>query len=113
MIIKFPHTIPFPVTITELLVTPSDGVNRMQGILLYRFTGKFPVITGIDEVNMVEEERTEQFDSPEDGTLSRWLIRVGAVIESPSVGLCEIEEKCSHDVQFAGLCAECGEDMTM
>ena len=24
----------------------------------------------------------------------------------------EIEEPCSHDVQFGGMCANCGKDMT-
>jgi RNA polymerase II subunit A-like phosphatase len=28
------------------------------------------------------------------------------------VGIVEIEEPCTHEVQFAGLCAMCGKDMT-
>lgn len=29
-----------------------------------------------------------------------------------SVDLVEIEEPCRHDVQFGGMCANCGKDMT-
>lgn len=30
-----------------------------------------------------------------------------------SFDLVEIEEPCSHEVQFGGLCAACGLDMTL
>lgn len=113
MIIKFPHTISFPVTITKLLVSSNDPIERFKPLLYYTYKGTTTEILGYDEERTVEKEYVEQFDSPEDGTLARWLVAVGAVVESASVGLCEIEEKCSHDVQFAGLCAGCGEDMTM
>jgi RNA polymerase II subunit A-like phosphatase len=29
-----------------------------------------------------------------------------------SVEVVEIDEPCAHEVQFGGLCAECGKDMT-
>ena len=29
-----------------------------------------------------------------------------------SVDVVEIDEPCAHEVQFGGLCAECGKDMT-
>jgi RNA polymerase II subunit A C-terminal domain phosphatase len=35
------------------------------------------------------------------------------LIEVPrSIELFEIEEPCSHSVQYGGLCCECGKDMT-
>lgn len=32
--------------------------------------------------------------------------------DTGSVALVEIEEPCQHEVQFGGLCANCGKDMT-
>ena len=29
-----------------------------------------------------------------------------------SVDIVEIEEPCSHSIQFGGMCANCGKDMT-
>ena len=29
-----------------------------------------------------------------------------------SVDVVEIDEPCAHEVQYGGLCAECGKDMT-
>jgi RNA polymerase II subunit A-like phosphatase len=29
-----------------------------------------------------------------------------------SVDLAEIEEPCRHEIQFGGMCANCGKDMT-
>lgn len=29
-----------------------------------------------------------------------------------SVGLIEINEPCSHEIQFGGMCANCGKDMS-
>lgn len=29
-----------------------------------------------------------------------------------SLDVVEIDEPCAHEVQFGGLCAECGKDMT-
>lgn len=28
------------------------------------------------------------------------------------IDIVEIDEPCAHEVQFGGLCAECGKDMT-
>ena len=33
-------------------------------------------------------------------------------IDIISVELLEIEEPCTHETQFGGLCVECGKDMT-
>lgn len=29
-----------------------------------------------------------------------------------SVDIVEIDEPCAHEIQYGGLCAECGKDMT-
>ncbi|GKZ39900.1 carboxy-terminal domain (CTD) phosphatase, partial [Aspergillus brasiliensis] len=41
----------------------------------------------------------------------QWKISKGDVIDEP-VDVLEIDEPCAHEVQFGGLCAICGKDMT-
>ncbi|CAI4211690.1 unnamed protein product [Parascedosporium putredinis] len=48
---------------------------------------------------------------PGDGKLIEWRIREGATIEKDEACIV-VEESCSHEVQFRGLCAICGKDMT-
>ncbi|TGZ85596.1 hypothetical protein EX30DRAFT_368675 [Ascodesmis nigricans] len=103
MIIKFPRTLPFPVIITKLLKAPADDVERLQPLLYYTYRAKVTEMPEFGVEETVEREFTEQFDAPEEGTFVRWLVSVGAQVESSSVGICEVEEVCSHDVQFAGL----------
>jgi hypothetical protein len=37
---------------------------------------------------------------------------IGFLCYSSSVDVVEVEEPCAHEVQFGGMCAECGKDMT-
>ncbi|RAL60670.1 hypothetical protein DID88_009988 [Monilinia fructigena] len=60
-----------------------------------------------------EEEQTSygEWDSPSEGTVEKWLIKEGMTIERDTTVL-DVEESCSHAIQFAGLCGMCGKDMT-
>lgn len=60
-----------------------------------------------------EEERVTiaDWDSPVDGKIQRWHIREGQVIASDCPCIV-VQETCSHEIQFQGLCAICGKDMT-
>jgi len=51
------------------------------------------------------------WESPVDGTLSSWEVEEGMTIEKDMVFV-DIAEDCDHSVQFNGLCAICGKDMT-
>ena len=79
--------------------------------------------------SQVERNFPTRFESTVEGKLMQWKIEKGAVVSSPqyaiilptrelhcantfcSVEMVEIEEPCSHSVQFGGLCANCGKDM--
>lgn len=60
-----------------------------------------------------EEERVTiaDWDSPVDGEIRQWLIKEGDLITADCPCLV-VEETCSHEIQFQGLCAICGKDMT-
>ncbi|KAI5806303.1 hypothetical protein EDC01DRAFT_639501 [Geopyxis carbonaria] len=113
MIIKLPTSLRYPVTITKLLRHPDENVERHAPLLTYSYE---TTVTEYPEFGVevrAKRELTEQFDAPVVGRMVRWMVAVGNVVESSSVGICELEEPCSHEVQFSGLCAMCGQDMTM
>lgn len=69
--------------------------------------------------NEFGEEVTERrsypadFRAENDGSVVKWKIEKGDVIEGPGgVVLLDFDEPCRHEIQFGGLCANCGKLMT-
>lgn len=60
-----------------------------------------------------QEEQTTivNWASPSDGELTNWHIREGQKIAADRIAM-EVVEECSHEIQYQGLCAMCGKDMT-
>lgn len=46
--------------------------------------------------------------------LEHGVLFLGALtdLSRDSIDIVEIDEPCAHEIQFGGLCAECGKDMT-
>ena len=129
MLLKFPTSLHYPITVTELLKQPNDNVERFAPLFSYFY--KTTVTEGDDLGNESQVERNfpTRFESTVEGKLMQWKIKKGAVVTSPqytithparglhcanslySAEMVEIEEPCSHSVQFGGLCAQCGKDM--
>ncbi|WEW55158.1 CTD phosphatase Fcp1 [Emydomyces testavorans] len=112
MLLQLSSSLHYPITVTELLRRPGDSVN--QGDALFAYVYRTTVTEGDGLGNKYDVVRTfpTKFESAVDGTLVGWKIRPGQVIERP-VEIAEIDEPCSHDVQFGGMCANCGKDMTV
>lgn len=101
----------YPITINKLLKRPGDEIEKQQPILEYKFNWTTTVTDEYGEDEELPQTTIVGWDSPAEGTLTKWKIREGQVIER-DLQFVEIEETCSHSVQFAGLCAMCGKDMT-
>lgn len=113
MIIKLPKSVRYPITISELLKKPNDDVPRLTPLLVYTYR---TTITEYPEYGVevqVEKVLSSQFDAPVGGKLEKWFVETGTVVDNSSVAILEIEEPCTHGIQFAGLCTMCGEDMTL
>lgn len=102
----------YPITISKLLKHPGDSVKKGDSIFEYTFKYKKEVgdqVTG--ETWETEITSTASFASSFDGTLLKWDIRPGQVhVKDGNAG--QVEETCGHHIQFAGMCAACGKDMT-
>ena len=100
----------YPITVNKLLKSPGDSFAKGDAIFEYSFKWKKEVGDAFGD--RWEEEITTivSFASTADGKLLRWAIRPGMVIHHDQ-SCAEIDETCSHAVQYAGLCALCGKDM--
>jgi len=78
----FPGHLPFPVTITSLLVPPGTAIKKHDGLLVYKFFS-FVSEDGEDgEDRTVRKEMVEQFDSPWEGVLKEWFVKEGSIVSS-------------------------------
>ncbi|KAB5533397.1 RNA polymerase II subunit A C-terminal domain phosphatase [Coniochaeta sp. 2T2.1] len=110
--IRLGHRMPYPITIRKIYKSAGDTVNKQESLLQYAFI-RTEVVGDHFRDNTWEEDKTilVEWDSPVDGEITQWRIKEGEVINSDRECLV-VEEACSHDIQFAGLCATCGKDMT-
>ena len=102
----------YPITVSSLTKKVGDSIEK--GDTLFEYTFKYMKEVG-DQVTgetwQTEVTGTASFPSSFDGELLKWEIRPGQVIEK-DIKAADAKETCSHDVQFAGMCANCGKDMT-
>ncbi|PPJ57933.1 hypothetical protein CBER1_09715 [Cercospora berteroae] len=106
-----PDSLLYPITVTKLLRKQGDSIEVNSPLFLYNYKS---VVTEFDEDARedVERERTwpATFESELEGTLESLNVKVGQVIERKTP-IAHVEEACKHEIQFAGLCAACGQDM--
>ncbi|KAI1098146.1 hypothetical protein F4804DRAFT_136897 [Jackrogersella minutella] len=101
----------YPITISEFLKSPGDDVAKKEPVLRYTFKYKRSIgDPSKNEEREIEETGVADWDSPAEGKVKQWRVKIGEVIKRDQ-DLVAIEETCSHEVQYAGLCAICGKDM--
>ncbi|KAI9773410.1 MAG: Carboxy-terminal domain (CTD) phosphatase [Geoglossum simile] len=122
MRLLLPKSLHYPITVTELLKQPNDNVKKSTPLFSYFYQTTVTEGNRFGEEHQVERKFPTMFESPVEGVVRAWKINKGTVIRSrlkaaladkpPFVDVAEIEEPCSHSVQFGGLCSLCGKDMT-
>jgi len=114
MHIRTPHTLHYPIKVTRLLRKPGDTLPENAPLFNYEYKSKVMEGTWTEKDGKidVEVERTwpATFESEFEGILTSLDVAVGQVITGVTL-VAEVEESCRHEVQFGGLCADCGKDM--
>ncbi|KAF2152661.1 hypothetical protein K461DRAFT_150894 [Myriangium duriaei CBS 260.36] len=108
-----PDSLHYPITVTKLRLKESQDVANSAPLFDYEYKTK--VLEGSEddkEGKLVDRTFPSTFQSSVEGSLSKWLIHPGLVITRPRTPVADIEEPCKHEVQFGGMCAICGKDMT-
>ncbi|KAJ5338569.1 NLI interacting factor [Penicillium brevicompactum] len=111
MILRLPTSLHYPITVTSLLKQPGDTVEKDEPLFWYFYETTVTEGDGLGNKIDVLRKFPARFESTADGEIVQWKIKKGDVIDEP-VNVVEIDEPCAHEVQFGGLCAECGKDMT-
>ncbi|KAL8655594.1 MAG: hypothetical protein Q9226_002990 [Calogaya cf. arnoldii] len=112
MQLQLPHNLHYPITVTELLKQPNDTVERFAPLFSYSYTTTVTEGNKFGDEFQVEKAFPTKFESSVDGVLKRWSIAPGTVISQPGFSVADIDELCAHGVQYAGMCVNCGKDMT-
>ncbi|KAK0906089.1 CTD phosphatase Fcp1 [Friedmanniomyces endolithicus] len=102
----------YPLTVTKVLIEEGGEIQQNDPIFTYRFRAmlreQYNADTGLYDDK--EADFFTDFESVLEGIVKSVDVSVGQVIKAP-VAVAEIEEPCKHEVQFAGMCANCGKDM--
>ena len=81
--LHLPSHLPFPITISSLLIKPDSPIKKHDRLLVYKF---FSMVSeeqdDVEEERQVKKEMVEQFDSPWEGILSEWFLEEGSVVSS-------------------------------
>ncbi|KAK3368012.1 hypothetical protein B0H63DRAFT_88843 [Podospora didyma] len=111
-IIQLGNRLRYPITVVKLLKSPGDAIKKQEALIRYSFKWMKEVGDTIRGETWEEEQTTfADWDSPADGDLKKWLIKEGDVIGKDAPCML-VQEACPHSVQYQGLCALCGKDMT-
>ena len=107
-----PASLLYPVTVTKLLRQPGDDIEENAALFTYEYK---TVTTEWDDVKKETTKKVERlyanFESELEGNIKSLEIKKGQVITGKT-GVAEIEEACKHEIQYGGICANCGKDMT-
>lgn len=80
MLLRLPHNLHFPITVTKLLKRPNDNVEQNEPLFAYFY--KTTVTEGDEAGNRWEVEKTfpTNFESSVEGVVRKWEIAEGDVI---------------------------------
>lgn len=103
----------YPITISKVYVKPNSKVSKGEAV--FQYTSEYNYQTGdpLDATTMGTEKRKliQDYESLNDATIKCLHLEEGMVLENDQFWA-TVEEECSHEVQFQGLCVECGKDMS-
>lgn len=83
MLLKLSTSLHYPITVTELLKQPGDAVSQGESIFAYFYRTTVTEGDGLGNKHDVLRTFPTRFEAAVDGTLVRWKIRSGDVIDSP------------------------------
>jgi RNA polymerase II subunit A-like phosphatase len=83
MLLRLPHTLHYPITVTSLLKRPGDSVEREEALFWYVYRTTVTEGDGLGNKHEVTRQFPTRFESPVDGEVVEWKITKGDVITGP------------------------------
>jgi RNA polymerase II subunit A C-terminal domain phosphatase len=83
MLLRLPHSLHYPITVTELLKQPNDHVERFAPLFSYVYKTTVTEGDNLGNEYQVEKPFPARFESNVEGMLKRWKIEKGTIITHP------------------------------
>lgn len=107
-----PDSLLYPITVTRLLRQPGDDIEQNAPLFTYEYKSS---VTEWDADKREDVENVKSFyadfESELEGSITSLNVHKGQVLHGRTL-VADIEEACKHEIQFGGICANCGKDMT-
>lgn len=110
--VYLPPSLRFPVTVVSISVGAFQPVKKHDLLLSYKYQGTFTEYDEDSSERNVAREYVDVFQSPIEGIVDSWFVKEGVVVKDQYICIVSIIEPCLHSVQYHGLCATCGRDVT-
>ena len=115
--VYLPKNLPYPLTVLKVHVKDGDELAKYSPVITYRYYDYEPVPvseqdeeqTDESERKLVKVENVGTFDSTVNGKVTKVHVFVNSEIKDSQTMIVEIQEPCSHPIQYGGLCAVCGQ----
>lgn len=102
----------YPITVSKLRCHPGDDVEQGTSLFVYEYKALNTVWDDVERQDVeVMQSFYAEFESEYEGKISSLDVKAGQVINGRTP-VADIEEACRHEIQFGGICADCGKDMT-
>lgn len=107
--LTLPASVPFPVKVTAVQSKIGSSVRKHDTLLKYSYWDYQDDPNSKDpNPPKIRVERIGTFESPVEGEVVAFNVHINDEITHADVEICQIQEACSHTVQYGGLCALCG-----
>ncbi|KAG8904291.1 Carboxy-terminal domain (CTD) phosphatase [Tulasnella sp. 417] len=118
--IYLPESLQYPIVITSIAAQPSSTVARGTKLLNYSFEftprRTYSPDPAVKPPPPKTEKRFSSWEATSDGVVKEWHFRPGQRVtlkEAKDTPALTLLEECPHSMQIAGLCTQCGKDMTI
>lgn len=110
--IYLPPSLRYPVTVVSIRIKALQPVKKHDPLLSYKYQGTFVEYDEDESEKIVTHEYVDVFQSPIEGTIKAWFVTEGVIVKDHHLRILSVIEPCLHAVQYHGLCATCGRDLT-
>jgi RNA polymerase II subunit A-like phosphatase len=107
--VHLPDTLSFPIEIVSIDAPVSSSVSRGSRLLSYKFGT-------IDSATKTIKPLFGSWDSILEGEIQAWNFKAGDFISARKARerpILVLLEPCKHEIQYGGMCANCGKNMMM
>ena len=80
MLLRLPPSLHYPITITDLLKSPNDNIERFEPLFDYFYKTKVTEGDDLGNESQVEKSFPARYESTVDGKLLRWKVHRGTII---------------------------------